>query len=221
VSDIIEPNLEWRAFKKQLTGQQWDYDFRRLFYTWTPDIAREPFHDWIEIANREATCGWISPGDLWVAPDGAAHIVWTERAIDERLRQQFFPDARQSHSLNYVVVRNGKIDFRRTLFIAEEGKPGVIASTPRFQPTPERRLFIIYYASGTEPSGQAISENRVIELYSNGDNSRPVKVPFKKPFTDYFTAAVRGGSPPSRTIELLGQCNGSPQTMSYARVKLF
>jgi hypothetical protein len=43
VSDIIEPYPEWRAFKRQLTGQEWDYDFRRLFYTWTPDVTREPF----------------------------------------------------------------------------------------------------------------------------------------------------------------------------------
>ena len=34
VSDIIQPYPEWRSFKKQLTGQNWDYDFRRLFYTW-------------------------------------------------------------------------------------------------------------------------------------------------------------------------------------------
>ena len=37
VSDVLEPNPAWRKFKRELTGQQWDYDFRRLFYTWTPD----------------------------------------------------------------------------------------------------------------------------------------------------------------------------------------
>ncbi|MBM3495594.1 MAG: hypothetical protein FJX72_14920, partial [Armatimonadetes bacterium] len=39
ISDIIEPIPEWRAFKKQLTGNDWDYEFRRLFYAWTPDIS--------------------------------------------------------------------------------------------------------------------------------------------------------------------------------------
>ena len=221
VSDIVEPNLEWRAFKRQLSGQQWDYDFRRLFYTWTPDITREPFQDWVEIASRDATCGWISPGDLWVASDGAAHIVWTERAIDERLRPRFFPDARQSHSLNYAIVRRGKSEFRRVLFVAEEGKPGVVASAPRFQPAPDNRLFMIYYASGTEASGQAVSENRLIELYPDGGHSPPVKVPLKQPFAAYFTATVRGGSPPSKTLELLGERSASPRTISYARVRLF
>jgi len=28
VSDIIEPKKEWRKFKRELTGKEWDYDFR-------------------------------------------------------------------------------------------------------------------------------------------------------------------------------------------------
>ena len=61
VSDIIEPNPAWRAYKRELTGREWDYDFRRLFFTWSPDLARENFRPWIEIASRESTCGGISP----------------------------------------------------------------------------------------------------------------------------------------------------------------
>lgn len=220
VSDIVEPYPEWRAFKKQLTGNEWDYDFRRLFYTWTPDITRTPFHDWIEISSRDKTCGWISPGDLWIAADGAAHLVWTERALDERLRSKFFPDAKQSHSLNYAVVRDGRIALRRTLLVAEEGQPGIIAGSPRFQVTPDGRLFLVFYAQGTE-AGKAVSENRVLEFVGNGESGPAVRIPFEKPFTTYFTATVRGGSPASRTLELLGQRAGSASTMSYARVRLY
>jgi hypothetical protein len=32
---------------------------------------------------------------------------------------------------------------------------------------------------------------------------------------------VRGGSPPSKTLELLGQREGAALTMSYARVRLW
>jgi len=38
IGDIVEPNRVWQAFKKQKTGREWDYVFRRLFYTGTPDI---------------------------------------------------------------------------------------------------------------------------------------------------------------------------------------
>ena len=64
VSDIVEPYQKWRDYKRKLTGQQWDYDFRRLFYTWTDDITTGKFQPWVEIASRDKTCGWIDPGDL-------------------------------------------------------------------------------------------------------------------------------------------------------------
>ena len=221
VSDIIEPYPEWRAFKKQLTGRDWDYDFRRLFYTWTPDITKDRFRDWIEIASRDKTCGWISPGDIFVAPDGAAHLVWTERALDERLRQKFFPEARQSHALNYAVVREGKVVSRRTLLAAEEGKSNEIPSAPRFQVTPDNRLFVIFYVQGTRGDGQAVSENRLLEMLPNGEPGAAVRIAFKQPFTSFFTATVRGGSPPAGTLDLLGQRAGSPVAISYARVRLW
>ena len=221
VSDIVEPYPEWRAFKKQLTGNEWDYDFRRLFYTWTPDITREKFRPWVEIASRDKTAGWIMPGDLWAAPDGTVHLIWTERALDERLRAKFFPEAKQSHAVNYATVRDGKVILRRTLVLAEEGKPGETGSCPRFQVAPDNRLFVICYVSGKGPDGKAVSENRLFEIYAGGEIGTPVKVPLTKPFTSYFTATVRAGSPPSKTVELLGQREGASLTMSYARIRLW
>jgi len=137
------------------------------------------------------------------------------------LRAKFFPEAKQSHAVNYAVVREGKIILRRTLMLAEEGKPGLTGSWPRFQVTPDNRLFVICYASGKGAEGKVVSENRLIEIHPSGEVSAPVAVPFKKSFTAYFTATVRGGSPPSKTLELLGQREGAPLTLSYARVRLW
>jgi hypothetical protein len=220
VSDIVEPYPEWRAFKKKLTGNEWDYDFRRLFFTWCPDIKTGKFQEWIEIASRDKTAGWISPGDLWVGPDGTAHIIWTERALDERLREKFFPEGKQHHSLNYATVRNGKVLTRETLLVAEAAKSNEYPAAPRFQPTPDNRLFLIYYVHGADAAGRRVSENRVTEILPGGRTGEAAKIGFKSPFTSYFTATVRAGSPPSYTLELLGQREGAPQTMSYARVKL-
>jgi len=147
VSDIVEPYEAWRAHKREITGRHWDYDFRRLFYTWSPDIRSGQFADWVEISSRDATCGWITPGDLWLAPDGAVHIVWSERAIDERLRERFFPGAVQSHALNYAVLRQGQVVHRSSLVAAKEGQSDEIPSAPRFHVTPEGRLFVLYYLS--------------------------------------------------------------------------
>ena len=67
------------------------------FYTTRPDLEGaplQPMHP-VEIASRDRTCGWIFPCDLHLAPDGSVHLLWSERAIDERLRTRFFPEARQ------------------------------------------------------------------------------------------------------------------------------
>ena len=221
VSDVIEPYKVWREFKRQLTGKEWDYDFRRLFFTWTPDITRQPFANWVEIASRDKTCGWISPGDLYVAPKGEVHLLWAERALDERLRAKFFPEAKQSESLHYAVVRDGTVVRRQTIEESTEGKPGVTGSGARFQVTPDRRLFVAYYASGTDAGGKHLSENRVLEILRDGSLSQPVRVPLQRPFPMYFTTTVRGGSPPSRTLEMLGQREGAGSTISYARVRLY
>ncbi len=220
VSDILEPNPEWRAFKKQLTGQEWDYEFRRLFYVWSKDLAAGRFEPWLELASREQTCGWITPGDLYAAPDGMVHIVWTERAIDERLREKFFPAAKQRHELNYARVRDGKVISRRTLLAAEEGGAREVPGLARFHISPDGRLFVFHYLSGTRAEGRPVAENRLVELRADGTPGEAWRVPLKQPFTSFFTATPRAGSAPSHYLDLLGHRAGAGQTISYARVAI-
>jgi len=211
VSDIVEPYKAWRAYKKELTGRDWDYDFRRLFFTWSDDITTGRFHPWVEVASRDKTCGWIFPNDLYVAPDGAVHLLWTERALDERLRAKFFPQARQSIALNYAVVRDGQVVQRRPVQAWNEGDPsGERAGNGRFQVTPDGRLFVVYYVGGS------VSENRVAEVLPGGF-SAPVKVPLQQPMRSFFTATPRAGCAPSRTVDMLGDVGG---TIRYACVRL-
>jgi len=220
VSDIVEPNPEWRAFKKELTGKDWDYDFRRLFYVHSHDIRSGQWQNWVEIASREATCGWIMPGDLWLDDQGGVHLLWSERAIDERLRPRFFPQAQQSHGIYYVQIRQDVVGARRTLAVAEEGLSSEIPSAPRFQITPDGRIFVFYFVSGADASGKAVSENRLLEVLKDGTATAPVTVPMQRPMNSYFTATPRGGSPTSYTLDLLGTTVANPQKISYARIQL-
>src|SRR5262249_9070958 len=66
VSDVLEPNLAWRTFKRELTGREWDYDFRRLFCTWTPDITKPPFAAWVEVSSRDVNGCHVHTADLWL-----------------------------------------------------------------------------------------------------------------------------------------------------------
>jgi hypothetical protein len=220
VSDIVEPYNQWRAHKKQLTGRDWDYDFRRLFYTWTPDVTKTDFHDWVEIASRDKTCGRIFPRDLWVDPEGVVYILWTETATDTRLRDKFFPDAKQTHALNYALLRDGKVFRRNTLLLGGEDASSEMATSGRFHVMPDNRLFVFYYVNGTDTDGKPVAENRVVELLPDGRTSTHVRVPLKHPMTSYFTATLRAGSPPSDTLELLGTRVGGGSKISYARIRL-
>jgi hypothetical protein len=47
-----------------------------------------------------------------------------------------------------------------------------------------------------------------------------VRIPLEKPFIGFFTATVRAGSLPSWTLEMLGQRERVPNTISYAMVNL-
>ena len=47
-----------------------------------------------------------------------------------------------------------------------------------------------------------------------------VRVPLQKPFTEFFTATVRAGSPASENLELLGLRAGAGNTLSYANIRV-
>ncbi len=220
VSSIPEPNDAWRAFKKTLGGSDADLDHRRLFLVSSTDITTGVFQAWVEIANCEPTGGRITPGDLWVDDLGTIHVVWSECAIDERLREKFFPTADQSYRINYARVRNGVVTLRSTLASGTGGVSQPIPSAPRFQITPDGRLYVIYFVGGTEAAGKPIAENRLLEIARDGRPTEPVTVPLQHPLNRYFTATPRAGSPRSDTIDLLGLRVDSPKTVSYARVRI-
>ena len=219
VSDIIEPRREWREYKRQLTGNEWDYDFRRLFFTWTDDVTQKPFHDWIEVASREDTCGWIFPSDLYAAGDGSVHILWTERAIDERLREKFFPGRKQSHALKYALIRNGRVISENTLHIMEEGGTNGIPVEARFQILPDQRIFVVYAIRENLTADQSAVKNYIMEIGPGSKTTEPVLIPLRYPFSSFFTATVRGGSEPSSSLDFLGTTS-EKNTIRYARVIL-
>jgi len=214
VSDIVEPKKAWKDYKFKLTGREWDYEFRRLFYTWTRDISSGQFEEWVEVASREQTAGHIFPCDIWRAPDGAVHILWTEKALDERLHEDFFPKEKQSHALNHAVMKEGEVIYRQPIMLSEESDE-LLPGRGRFQVTPENRLFVFYHVYGRDSEFKG---NRVVEILKDFRLSAPVKVALKRPFSSFFTATVRGGSEPSNIIDILG--DGGQHEMRYASIRI-
>ena len=109
VWDIVEPMADWREEKYRITGRDWDYVFRRLFYATTPDVSQQPFGEWVEIANFDSTAGATRNCDVWVGPDSTVHLLWVQTNTDARLRDRFFPGEQIMNTLEYAVLRNGGV----------------------------------------------------------------------------------------------------------------
>jgi hypothetical protein len=168
--------------------------------------------------------GCLFPGDLWVAPDGAAHILWYEGPMDRRLRDEYFPDIKLTHAIKHAIVRDGRVSHQATLIEGGEGLGSEIPQSiqPRFQITPDNRLFAWYYVSGTDEQANRVSENRLVELLADGMTGTPAVLPLEHPMRMAFTATPRGGSAPSDVLDLFGiRASGPSATLSYARVRLF
>jgi hypothetical protein len=205
-------------------GRKWGNRWRRLYYTSTPDIVSGQWGEWLLLANTQETGGWLFPGDLWVGPDGTAHVLWYEGPIGKALRDQFFPDIKRTWAWQYARIRDGKVIYRGTLL---RGGEGISADTAgevggaRFQVTPDYRLFVVCFLVRTDESGQRVPANRVLEILPDGSPGESVVLPLQHPLRAFFTATPRGGSPPSTTLDLLGYRHGTQNKISYARVRLW
>ena len=92
IGDIVEPVKEWRELKFEKLNRAWDYVFRRLFYSWTPNITNTDFAVPIEIDSVEKTGGHISNFDLYIDPAGAAHLLYLKRPHQYAfIRDKYFP----------------------------------------------------------------------------------------------------------------------------------
>lgn len=221
ISDEIEPNPVWRAYKEEVTKQHWDYDFRQLFFTWTPDIATTDFSPILTVASRDDTAGRIRNLDMWIDGEGIAHLLFTDRNIwHPFMRDKFFPGTPTTLALKYVRVQNGRVIDRQTLLQSEEQMtPGGTGSgqmqddVPEygaFHATPDGRLFVIWYQSG-EHAGNYLRQISPIA-------GEPQKLPLEKPLASFFTASERNGCPPSNIIDLYGLPVGGGTEIRYAQV---
>ncbi len=219
VGDIVEPVEAWHQAKFEFSGRKWDYVFRRLFYAHTPDIARQPFGDWLELSNLDATAGYIQSGDIWIAADGTAHLLWTETSVDARLRDRFFPGEAITYSLQYLTLRDGHVEQRRTLARVAENEAGLRPHLARFHVLEDKTLVVLATFSANGPASDLPAF--VYRLTPITPDLQWADVPFAQPIRGIFlTNTGRGGSPPSSTIDIVGMSPRTSHTLAYARIQI-
>ncbi len=212
ISDIVEPVDEWREYKFAQSQKKWDYVFRILYYTWTPDTTKAGFAEPIEIANVDKTGGFISNQDLWIAPDGSAYLMYREQEVQSALmRDKFMPDGSLIPSLHVAVVKDGKIVDRIVLV---EGTDARAPGHARFHATPDGKLYALTNING-EGGG-----NVLLQVYPKVENPVEIPVPLKSAFGSFCLANTRAGCEPSNTIDIFGYAGGGSGVMSYAQLTL-
>ena len=133
IGDIVEPVEAWKKLKYERLKNDWDYVFRRLFYTYTPDIRETACCPPVEIDTVEETCGHILNLDLHIDDAGAAHVLYIKKLVQyDFIRDAYFPDRPMRTSLEYAVIKDGRVRLRATLTERTEGKDGLLPSYARF-----------------------------------------------------------------------------------------
>ncbi len=209
IGDIVEPNEDWRTYKYEKTQRQWDYVFRRLFYTWTPDATTTDFAPPIEVEDVDAAGGHISNLDLWVDADGNAHLLYIKQPTVPLLRERYFPEIRLTRTLEHCVIKSGEVVSRSKLLVGGEDIAGDAPIYARMCATPDGKLFAVCTCNPPAVKVMQISPQL----------AKPINLELHRPFRTFFTATERGGSKPSDIIDLFG-ITDEPYTLRYARVKL-
>lgn len=217
IGDIVEPNEEWKKLKYEKTKNTWDYVFRRLFYTWTPDIEKTPFAEPIEIDTVEKTAGHITNLDLYADDAGTVRALYLRQPHQyDFIRDKYFPGERMVVTLEMLTIREGKVVGRRA--VAERtDKGGLRPSYGRFHTDAEGKLWIIA-AGWVQKEGKETFSNFLLNPDIK-DNAAIQPILLEHPFHNFFTATTRGGSRPSDTIDLFGTDDDNPN-LRYARIKL-
>lgn len=116
IRDIVEPVDEWREYKFQKTGRQWDYDFRVVYLNYSPDLCREGFGATQVVSERDATCGWLKNldccydknGDMWM-------LISAQNVHHPFMRERFFPEAELVCELELYRFSRGVLVEKRVL----------------------------------------------------------------------------------------------------------
>ncbi|MBI3987665.1 MAG: hypothetical protein HY343_12130 [Lentisphaerae bacterium] len=238
LGDIEESNPRWRECKKRVTGSAWDYDFRQLFYRWTPDLGSREFSMPLTFATRDETAGSLVQIDMALDPDGDAHILYFDCNFRQPcIRDEFFPGTPLSNAVKYCRISKGAVTDRRVLFEAVEdlsadaarkeqakGLPFCSASPllpihgGGFHVSPSGRLRAVALAHAARAEGGFEVGTYVFDIFP-ALSLTPVRLGLKRPLGGMpITAGIRTGATPSDRLDLLGW-DGKTGDITYAQVE--
>ena len=233
IGDIKEPNTAWKAEKFRVLQREWDYAFRRLFFTWTPDVAAEGFKPPLEIDSVDDTAGFARNLDMLVDSQRRVHLLWVRRTIEyDFLRDRFFPGRPITETVMYGVIEDGRVVARQTLRTRDairDSRPAptgraAFFTSGRLHALPDGRLLAVLRTEADAPEAPGRPALFLQELDPQTKSIvPPVEVPLGRSFPDgwFFTNTPRGGSAPSHELDILGaETTGNQIKLRYLHVHL-
>ena len=154
VQDIVEPNKEWLAYKRQVTGQEWDFDFRTVWMNYTPDIRTQGFAASVRVCDREATCGWTDNLDCCYAADGSMLLVAREQNVHQRfMRDHFFPQEELYSVLKVYRFLHGELQEVFCVDRAGEETGGEVSYRAFFHTAADGSVYLFWNRTDNKEAG--------------------------------------------------------------------
>jgi len=216
VSDIIEQNEEWRKYKKEQTGNDWDYDFRILYYSYAGDIRNGTFGKPVVVASADETCGQARPIDIYIDDNGDAHLLYYIRNVWHTfMRDKFFPDLQLRASFGYCRMSGGKIVEQYDIDGGKETERGKIGDFNGFFHVSKDKKLRVFYSRNNVRDENRPDGWHMTEITDSG-MTNPVKIP-DLGVRSCFNVKPRMGAEPSDIADIYGADGGE---IKYVRITL-
>lgn len=151
VQDIVEPNRVWLDYKRQVTGQEWDYDFRSIWMKYTPDIRTRDFGAAERVCDREATCGWTDNLDCCYTADGTMLLAVREQNVHQAfMRDHFFPQEKLYSRLSVFRFAGGVLQEKFVVDEAGEENGTAAAYGALFHTAADGSVYLVWSKEGGE-----------------------------------------------------------------------
>ncbi len=145
VQDIVEPNKEWLAYKRQVTGQEWDYDFRTIYMNYAADLRTGDFAPSVRVCDREATCGWTNNLDCCYTADGDMLLAVREQNVNQRfMRDHFFPQEKLYSRLSVYRFTHGVLQESFPVDESSEEIGGEVRYTALFHTAADGGVYLVW-----------------------------------------------------------------------------
>ena len=224
VSDIAEPVAEWREAKFRVRQIAHDFAFRRLYYTWTPDILEQGLREPLLVDSVDNQPGSLRHLDLLVDEKGGAHLLYLKRAFQyPYLRDEFFPGQSMGVSIVYARIQEGRME-TPTILLEGLMEPDLKAAADQVEPTWGRLHQLtdgsLVAVLSTERDGK--TANWLMAIGREGRPGEVRGIPLKHPIGPvFFTNTARGGSEPGNRIDLLEMTWGTDgHEIRYAEINV-